>query len=105
MKRGEWMLGVIKKRPIVSFLVAVILLCGSIFSYLVYFFFFDLERVSKNEFVSESISPSGEYTIQIFRNAGSATTNDTIAAILIFQDERKTIYWAEGSEVVVEWED
>lgn len=89
IRRGGRMLGVIKKRSILSFLLAIVLLVSSILGYLVYILYFDLDRVPKNEFVLESASPSGEYSVQFYRNGGSATTNATIAGVLTFQNENK----------------
>ncbi|XKH49605.1 DUF5412 domain-containing protein [Chryseomicrobium palamuruense] len=105
MGRGAGMLGAFKRRSVITSLVSMILLVTGITSYLVYYLFFNLERVPKGDLVLESVSPTGDYTVQFFRNAGSATTNGTLAGTVLHEDELKTIYWAEGSDAVVHWID
>lgn len=93
-------------------IVKVLLILGFIFlgliGYGVYWLFFDWSRF-KSEFIAESISPDGTYTVNAYVSNGGATTSYAVLGELVFNKENKRsrrIYWQYREEnAVIEWID
>nr|WP_205961733.1 DUF5412 domain-containing protein [Psychrobacillus vulpis] len=73
-----------------------ILLVGGLLSFVVYWAFFDMNRLPTGEFLTEESSPDGKYTLKAYISDGGATTNYAIRGELVFNEEKKkkkNIYW------------
>lgn len=71
-----------------------------------YWLFFDWSR-HKNEFLTETTSADGRYTVEIYEANAHATTPLMILGVLIDNKTGKEskIYWAKGQHAMVEWTD
>lgn len=62
----------------------------------VYYFFFDMSRLSEGSLIAEMSSPDGEYTVKAYVVSGGATVADSVRGELIFNElirKNKNIYW------------
>lgn len=89
-------------------LLTICLLIAGIIGYGVYWLFFDWSRF-KQDFITESTSPQGTYTIHAYRSDSGATISYAVLGELIFnKEERKSkkIYWQYREEdAEIEWID
>ena len=62
---------------------------------LVYWAFYDIQRINGQELISENISPNGEYTIYAYRNSGGATTGYAVLCTLKnnHTGKKRNMYW------------
>ena len=85
-----------RKIKIISLVLAVpILLIGGLLSYVVYWAFFDMNRLPTGDFLTEESSPDGKYTLKAYISDGGATTSYAIRGELVLNDrnKKKNIYW------------
>ena len=90
-------------RKKVKKIIWVIFLIG----FIVYYFFFDLQRISGEKKISESISPDGKYTVVAYLNNGGATTDYSVLGVCInnVTQQQKNIYWKyHDCEAEIYWE-
>lgn len=74
----------------------IIFILVALLSYGVYWAFFDMTRLPKGEFLTESTSVDGNYTIKVYLCNGGATTSFAIRGELNFNKKLKkpkNIYW------------
>lgn len=94
---------------LIRFFLVIILVFAALIGYGIYWFFFDMDRLPKGEYLTEETSPGGEYTVKAYVNDGGATTAHAIRGELIFREKgnkAKNIYWnyrEESAELV--WKD
>ncbi|MBK3496438.1 DUF5412 domain-containing protein [Viridibacillus sp. YIM B01967] len=96
------------KKLILFFSISGLLVIG-IISYVVYWAFYDMERLPTGEFFTEETSPDGKYTIKAYVTNGGATTSYTVRGELVFNEQNnrtKNIYWNDGEDTVnISWSD
>jgi hypothetical protein len=64
--------------------------------YGIYWAIFDIDRLPKEDFVSQVTSPDSTYTIKAYISSGGATTDFAVLGELNFNKEKrkpKNIYW------------
>ncbi len=86
---------------IVKFLAVISLLIVALVGYGVYWAFFDMKRLPEGEFLTEEISPNGEYTVKAYVTNGGATTPYSVRGELVFNEKKnktKNIYWDSREE-------
>lgn len=83
----------IKKNILTIFLSISIIV--SVIVYGFYWSFYDIQRIDGQEYITESTSPNGEYTVIAYLNNGGATTGYAILGTLQNNNSGKTknIYW------------
>jgi hypothetical protein len=69
-----------KKRFIIISIIIAILVSG--IAYVIDWAFFDIQRIDGQEYLSESTSPDGTYTVTAYLNNGGATTDYAVLARL-----------------------
>ncbi len=71
-------------------------------AYAINWVFFDIQRIKGQEYLSESTSPNGTYTVTAYLNNGGATTGFAVLGTLKNNKTRKTknIYWQYHCEKV-----
>lgn len=88
-------------------LIIIPLLCICFLAYGVYWAFFDLNRISKGDFIAQSTSPDGDFTVKAYVNNGGATTDYAVLGVLYFNREKgrqKNIYWNyHESKAEIKW--
>ncbi|MFJ7972153.1 DUF5412 domain-containing protein [Psychrobacillus sp. NPDC096389] len=99
-----------RKIKIISLVLAApILLIGGLISFVVYWAFFDMNRLPTGNFLTEESSPDGKYTLKAYISDGGATTSYAIRGELVFNDgnkKKKNIYWNYPEETTdVSWID
>ena len=88
--------------------IIILLLLIFLTVYGIYWAFFDIQRIEGEEFLSESTSPDGRYTVTAYLNNGGATTD---YAVLCTATDNETgrdrnIYWNYKCEKAeIEWID
>ena len=59
-------------------------------------FFFSLSNLPEGEFLTETKSPNGEYTVKAYVSMSGATVADAVRGELVYhqeKDKKKNIYW------------
>ncbi|WP_252504666.1 DUF5412 family protein [Sporosarcina sp. Marseille-Q4943] len=76
---------------------------------LINYFFFSMQQLPKGEFLTEEISPDGDYTVKGYVSRSGATVADAIRGEVVYhkkRDKKKNIYWGyRESEAVIRWID
>ena len=73
--------------------------------FLVWYFFFDMDNLPKGELAASSVSPGGEYAVNLYLCGGNATTADSVRGEVVFQEKARNIYWQyEEYKCDVRWE-
>lgn len=93
-----------KKRIIKPFIIIAVIVSGV--AYAINWTFFDIQRINGEEYLSESTSPSGTYTVTAYLNNGGATTSYAVLGTLKNNknDKIKNIYWQYRCEdAEMEW--
>ena len=75
--------------------------------FVIYYFFFSLQRIKGEEKIAESVSPNGRYTVIVYLNNSGATTDYSALGVCIDNNtwRKKNIYWEyHAYEVVFYWE-
>ena len=87
----------------------VIMIIGLAFFIAVYYFFYDMSRLSGGTIIAEETSPDGTYTVKAYLGEHGATVANTIRGELVFNHmarKPKNIYWNyREEEAVVFWVD
>lgn len=79
-----------------------------VFLFSVYYFFFDMSRLPEGDFISSSVSPNGEYRVDVYLFEGNATTDYGIrcAVVDLKNQESRNIYWQYNEDnVQIQWID
>lgn len=83
-------------RKVIIAVFSILLLSACAFGYFVYWAFFDMNRLPTGEFITQSTSPDGKYTVKAYLANGSITTDFSVRAELVFNGgskKKKNIYW------------
>jgi hypothetical protein len=94
----------IKKRIITIFIIIAAIIGGA--AYAINWAFFDIQRINGQEYLAESTSPNGTYTVISYLNNGGATTSYAVLGTLKNNKNGKTknIYWQYRCEKAeMEW--
>lgn len=87
----------------------VIMIIGLTLFIAVYYFFYDMSRLSGGTIIAEETSPDGTYTVKAYFGEHGATVANTIRGELVFNHmarKPKNIYWNyREEEAVVFWVD
>lgn len=87
----------------------VFLLFAGLLAYGVYWAFYDMKRLPTGEYLTESTSPDGKYTIKAYLTNGGATVSYGIRGELVLhekKDKTKNIYWNYREETAdIQWID
>lgn len=90
-------------------LLMIFLIIVGIIVYGVYWAFFDMGRLPEGEYITESTSPDGRYTVKAYITNGGATTSYAVRGELNFNQEKrkpKNIYWQYKEETAsIKWLD
>lgn len=88
-------------------IIGVVIICFvALGGYGCYHFFYDINAIKPQEKIAESISPSGEYTINVYLNNGGASTSYSVLCVLSHNSREKNIYWSNRCESAdIEWID
>lgn len=92
----------------ISKTIIVIALVTCMVAYGVYWAFFDLQRIDGEEFLDETTSPQGTYTVTAYLNNGGATTSYAVLCTVRNNKSQsvKNIYWEYRTDTVeMEWLD
>ena len=81
-----------KKSILIIFISIIVVI--SIIAYGAYWAFYDIQRINGQEYINESTSPNGKYTITTYLNNGGATTDYAVLGTLKnnSNDKTKNIY-------------
>lgn len=81
-----------KKRK--RYLIIVVLIF-IVIAWFINWAFFDIQRINGQEYLTESTSPNGTYTVITYLNNGGATTDYSVLGIVKNNknDKTKNIYW------------
>ena len=87
------------KKSIIIIFLSIAIIAGGI-SYGVYWAFYDIQRINGQEYITESTSPNGKYTVTAYLNDGGATTGYAVLGMLKNNNSGKTknIYWQYNCE-------
>ena len=82
------------KKSIITISLIIAIILGGI-TYAVYWAFYDIQRINGQEYITESTSPDGTYTMIAYLNDGGATTGYAVLGTLKNNNSGKTknIYW------------
>ena len=85
-----------KKIAIIGLVIAIVL----VLSYGINWAFFDIQRLSGQEVISTSVSPTGKYTVSAYKNDGGATTGYAVLATVVDNNDQKSrnFYWQDDCE-------
>jgi hypothetical protein len=90
-------------------IVIVILIVIAFFSGIIYWAFYDTNRLPAGDMITEVVSPNGDYTLKAYRVNGGATVSYSIRGELNYNASNKkpkNIYWNyREDEAKVEWID
>ncbi|WP_244094257.1 DUF5412 domain-containing protein [Jeotgalibacillus salarius] len=76
--------------------------------FLIYFFFYNIDRLPQGESLTEETSPDGTYTLKAYIINGGATTSYSVRGELVTNDSGKTknVYWQYRKETAeIKWQD
>jgi hypothetical protein len=93
-----------KNHLIKIFIIIAAIVGGA--AYAINWAFFDIQRINGQEYLAESTSPNGTYTVTAYLNNGGATTSYAVLGTLKNNKNGKTknIYWQYRCErAEMEW--
>lgn len=94
---------------IVKKTIVVLIIASSVIGGLIYWLFFDINRIPEGELIDQIDSPSGEYSLRVYLVNGGATTSYAIRGELAYNQldkKSKNIYWNYKEETaLVKWID
>lgn len=101
--------GGILKMKALKIIILVILSLISFAGFVIYYFFYDMSRLSEGEFLYEVESPDGEYSVKAYLVTSHSTVSNSIRCELVFNkknSKKKNIYWSYREENVhINWVD
>ena len=56
-------------------------------------FFLNMGSLPEGELMATSISPDGEYTVNLYLCGGNATTADSVRGEVVSEGKKRNIYW------------
>ncbi|MFD1929497.1 DUF5412 domain-containing protein [Sporosarcina siberiensis] len=96
------------KNMLITFAIVTFLFVAFV-GYGVYWAFFDMNRLSTGEYLTEETSPDGKYTLIAYVVNGGATVSYAVRGELVFNEKvnkTKTIYWNYKEETAnITWTD
>ena len=93
-----------RKQYIIICIIIAIVVIGIVYG--IKWSFSDIQRINGQEYITESTSPDGKYTVTAYLNNGGATTDYAVLATLKNNKNGKTknIYWQyHCEEADIEW--
>ena len=93
------------KKYIIAISIIIFIIVGGIY-YVINWAFFDIQRINGQEYLNESTSPNGTYTVTAYLNNGGVTTSYAVLATLKNNKngKSKNIYWQYRCEKAeMEW--
>ncbi|WP_200883323.1 DUF5412 family protein [Planococcus sp. CAU13] len=97
------------KHPIWSAVLFFLMIFAGLLIFIIDWAFYDIDRINPGEFLTEEVSPGGEYTVRTYVNNGGATDSYAVLGVLYFNDSEKkpkNIYWQYKMESsIVQWQD
>lgn len=97
------------KHPIWSALLLFMMIYASLLIFIIDWAFYDIDRIDPGGFLTEEVSPDGEYTVKTYLNNGGATVDYAVLGVLYFNDSKKkprNIYWQyETEQGEIHWQD
>ncbi len=93
-----------RKKYIKICIITAIVVIGIVYG--IKWSFSDIQRINGQEYITESTSPDGKYTVTAYLNNGGATTDYAVLATLKNNKNGKTknIYWQyHCEEADIEW--
>lgn len=93
-------------RKIIKKFIIIFIVVGIMVSGIIYWAFFDIQRINGEEYLNELTSPNGRYTVITYLNNGGATTDYSVLGTLKNNENGKTknIYWQYHCEKAeLEW--
>lgn len=93
------------KNRLIKIGIIMVILVGGV-AYAINWAFFDIQRIRGQEYLSESTSPNGTYSVIAYLNNGGATTGFAVLGTLKNNKtgKMKNIYWQHHCEKVhMEW--
>ncbi|GAB6109503.1 DUF5412 family protein [Fusibacter bizertensis] len=98
-----------KLKSLVLKAIIILLILSAVVSALIYWLFFDINRIPKGELIDQIDSSTGEYSIKVYLVNGGATTSYAIRGELTYNHvdkKAKNIYWNYKEETaLVKWID
>lgn len=97
-------MGKTKKHLMIIFIIIAIMIGG--IAYAINWSFFNIQRINGQEYLTESTSPNGTYTVTAYLNNGEATTGYAVLGTLKNNKtgKNKNIYWQYRCEKAeMEW--
>jgi hypothetical protein len=89
--------GVMMKVTKVMKILLALLAGGAVFLFCLYYYFFvSLNHLPKGDLLTETVSPNGDYTLNIYLINGGATVSYAVKGEVVYhkkKDKRKNIYW------------
>lgn len=97
-----------KRKTKIHLIITLFIISSTIFLvvYIINWAFFDIQRVTGQEYLNESTSPNGTYTVTAYLNNGGATTSYAVLCTLKNNKNGKTrnIYWQyRTTKAEMEW--
>lgn len=93
------------KKRLIKICIIIAVIIGGV-AYAINWAFFDIQRINGQEYLNNSTSPNGTYTVTAYLNNGGATTDFAVLGTLKNNKNGKTknIYWQyHCEEADMEW--
>lgn len=93
------------RKNIITIGLIITILVGGM-AYGVYWAFYDIQRIKGQQYITESTSPDGTYTVSAYLNNGGATTSYSVLGVLKnkINNKTKNIYWQyKCDKAEIEW--
>ena len=93
------------KKYLITIFIIITAMVGVV-AYAINWAFFDIQRINGQEYLTESTSPNGTFTVTSYLNNGGATTSYAVLGILKNNENGKTknVYWQYRCEKAeMEW--
>lgn len=96
-----------ERKKAIKFVAIYTVILVMIISAIIYFLFFSMARLPEGEFLSESKSADGKYTIKTYLCNGGATVDYAVRGELLIDNKKaKNIYWDyQVDKADINWED
>ncbi|WP_461206736.1 DUF5412 family protein [Clostridium sp. DL1XJH146] len=96
-----------QKKHLVTIFIIMAIIIGGV-AYTINWAFFDIQRIDGQDYLKESTSPNGAYTVTSYLNNGGATTGYAVLCTLKNNNNGKikNIYWQyHCEEANIQWLD